>query len=326
MRHPVDSYAWKNFDSQHPSFASDPRNIRLGLASDGFNPFGNMSTSYSVWLIVLVNYNLPPWMCMKDPYFMLSMLIPGPKAPGNDIDVYLQPLIDELKDLWENGVETYDAASKSNFKLRVALIWMIGDYPSLVVLSGQSTKRKFACLICNDDTYSLWVPNGHKHCYMGHRHFLPSNHPWRNDAKAFDEKQEHRVAPKELTGEDIVEQYKLFNQVTFGKSRKRKRGDEALPGCWRKKSIFSELSYWKTFMIRHNLHVMHIARNVFVSVFGTLMDFKGKTKDTIDTRFDLELMGIRHELYAKWVNGNTFRCKPTCHTLSAKEKRLCVVL
>ncbi|GLT40744.1 hypothetical protein SLA2020_148570 [Shorea laevis] len=122
MRHPADSYAWKNFDSQHPLFATDPRNIRLRLASDGFNPFGNMSTSYSVWPIVLVNYNLPPWMCMKDPYFMLSMLIPGPKAPGNDIDVYLQPLIDELKDLWENGVETYDAVSKSNFKLRVALI------------------------------------------------------------------------------------------------------------------------------------------------------------------------------------------------------------
>ncbi|RVW77928.1 hypothetical protein CK203_048271 [Vitis vinifera] len=104
MRHPVDSLAWKNFDNVHPSFALEPRNVRLSLASDGFNPFGNMSISYSMWLVVLIPYNLPPWMCMKQTFFMLSLLIPGPTAPGNDIDIYLQPLIDELNDLWEVGV------------------------------------------------------------------------------------------------------------------------------------------------------------------------------------------------------------------------------
>jgi len=34
---------------------------------------------------------------MKNTNFMLSLLIPGPKAPGNDIDVFLQPLVDELQ-------------------------------------------------------------------------------------------------------------------------------------------------------------------------------------------------------------------------------------
>ena len=65
MRHPVDSLAWKNFDKNHPSFSQEPRNVRLGLASDGFNPFGNMSISYSMWPGVLISYNLLPWMCMK---------------------------------------------------------------------------------------------------------------------------------------------------------------------------------------------------------------------------------------------------------------------
>ncbi|RVW76461.1 hypothetical protein CK203_056872 [Vitis vinifera] len=60
MRHLVDSLAWKNFDNVHPSFALEPRNVRLGLASDGFNPFGNMSISYSMWPVVLIPYNLPP--------------------------------------------------------------------------------------------------------------------------------------------------------------------------------------------------------------------------------------------------------------------------
>ncbi|KAK5834545.1 hypothetical protein PVK06_018427 [Gossypium arboreum] len=89
LRHPVDSLAWKSFDSKFSSFASDPRNVRLGLAADGFNPFKIMSTSYSTWPVVLVPYNLPPWICMKQSSFILSMIIPGEKGSGNDIDIYL---------------------------------------------------------------------------------------------------------------------------------------------------------------------------------------------------------------------------------------------
>ncbi|KAK6789635.1 hypothetical protein RDI58_013435 [Solanum bulbocastanum] len=36
MRHPADSMAWKSFDELHPSFAVEPYNVRLGVASDGF--------------------------------------------------------------------------------------------------------------------------------------------------------------------------------------------------------------------------------------------------------------------------------------------------
>ena len=48
MRHPVDNEKWKEFDFKHPDFALKPRNIRLGLATDGFNPFGNMNNNYSM--------------------------------------------------------------------------------------------------------------------------------------------------------------------------------------------------------------------------------------------------------------------------------------
>ena len=80
-------------------FSSDPRNVRLGLAVDGFNLYGNMSTTHSTWPIILISCNLPPCMCMKKSYFMLSLLISGPTSLGNDIDVYLQPLVEELKEL-----------------------------------------------------------------------------------------------------------------------------------------------------------------------------------------------------------------------------------
>ncbi|XP_058006753.1 uncharacterized protein LOC131182124 [Hevea brasiliensis] len=73
------------------------------------------------------------------------MLIPGKDSPGNDIDVYLRPLIDELKELWENGVETFDSYSNENFQLHAALLWTINDFPAYGMLSGWSTKGKLAC-------------------------------------------------------------------------------------------------------------------------------------------------------------------------------------
>ncbi|GJX83293.1 hypothetical protein Tco_0332774 [Tanacetum coccineum] len=92
-----DGGAWKKFDMKYPDFAKEPRNVRLGLCADGFNPFGNLSQTYSMWPVILTTYNLPPWLCMKESNFMLTLLIPSPKSPGKDIDVYLRPLIEDLQ-------------------------------------------------------------------------------------------------------------------------------------------------------------------------------------------------------------------------------------
>lgn len=89
MRHPADSLAWKHVDEQYKEFALDPCNVRLALASDGFNPFGMLNVTYTTWPVILIPYNLPPWLCLKQSYWMMSMLIPGPKSPGMTIDVYL---------------------------------------------------------------------------------------------------------------------------------------------------------------------------------------------------------------------------------------------
>jgi hypothetical protein len=65
MSHPADGEAWKYFDSKEKIFADDPRNLRLALATDGFNPYGNMSTQYSMWPVLLTPLNLPPWECVN---------------------------------------------------------------------------------------------------------------------------------------------------------------------------------------------------------------------------------------------------------------------
>ncbi|XP_041004046.1 uncharacterized protein LOC121249404 [Juglans microcarpa x Juglans regia] len=152
MRHPADSRVWKEFDTKHAWFSNDARNVRLGLASDGFNPFNNMSRPYNIWPVLLVPYNLSPWLCMKDPYMIMSSLIPGPKAPGNDIDVFLRPLVAELKELWEKGIDTYDSFKSETFRLHATLLWMINDFPAYSNLFGWSTKGKMTCPTCNVET------------------------------------------------------------------------------------------------------------------------------------------------------------------------------
>ena len=45
----------------------------------------------------------------------LTMLVPGPTNPKGKIDVFLQPLIAELKSPWGVGVQTYDISKRQNF-------------------------------------------------------------------------------------------------------------------------------------------------------------------------------------------------------------------
>ena len=117
---------WKLVDHMWLDFASKPRNLRLALSTDGINPH----KSHSCWLVILIIYNLPPWLCMKMKFMMLSLLISGPRKPGKNIDVYLSPLVDDLKTLWEKGVETYDAHLHELFTLKAIILWTINDFPA----------------------------------------------------------------------------------------------------------------------------------------------------------------------------------------------------
>ena len=85
---------------------------------------------------------------------MLSLLIPGPHQLGNEIDTYLKPLVDELKELWEEGVETYDTYNKEHFQMHATLLWTIHDYPRFGNVFGWRTKGYHSCYTCNDEPYS----------------------------------------------------------------------------------------------------------------------------------------------------------------------------
>nr|GEW80769.1 hypothetical protein [Tanacetum cinerariifolium] len=142
-----------------------------GLDIDGFNPLKNFSQSYSMWSVILTTYNLPPWLCMKESSFMLTLLIPSPKSSGKEIGVYLRPLIDDPKDLWAKpGVKTIDVATCQKFNMRAMVLWTINDFFARSNLSGWSWQDYKACPTCNEDTSFVRVLG--KSAYVGHKRFL----------------------------------------------------------------------------------------------------------------------------------------------------------
>ncbi|GKA97662.1 hypothetical protein Tco_0825556 [Tanacetum coccineum] len=286
LKHLGDGLAWKAFNDRYPKFASNPHSVRLGLASDGsaiFYSFGDNSRG---------------------------------KGPGNDIDVYLQPLIPELNLLWK-GVDAYDAFSKERFKLRASLLWTVNNFSAYANLSGWSTKRRMTCPTCANSTRSIWLKHGKKFCYMGHRRWLEENHPYRFQKDRFDGSIEVDGPPAIMSGSDILKQLRgsSFKYGKLTKSNNKRRRDDV--GCstssplpvtndessafddiesfieedidgdnqlWKKRSIFFDLPYWEFNLIRHNLDVMHIEKNVFDNLIGTLLNLDGKTKDNENAR------------------------------------------
>jgi len=87
------------------------------------------------------------------------------------------------------------------------------------MLSGWSTKGIKACPTCNHGTCSQYLKHSRKMCYMGHRAFLPPDHPFRRDKKSFDGKEDHRSAPTPLLGTKVLEELRELNNV-FGKDKK----------------------------------------------------------------------------------------------------------
>ncbi|KAI5343253.1 hypothetical protein L3X38_011129 [Prunus dulcis] len=188
------------------------------------------------------------------------------------------------------------------FTLRAAVMWTVNDFPAYAMVSGWSTKGYMACPLCKEDVTSGW--HAGKVCYLGHRRWLPWDHEWREKDKEFDGNTERRLRPREWSGDEILEQLNRLDFALFGKTVSRTRPSTHLN--WTHKPMFFELPYWSKLKLRHNLDVMHVEKNVFDTLVGTILDIEGKTKDTIKAHLDLERMGIRRGL---WMNRDSDKAR-----------------
>ena len=70
---------------------------------------------------------------------MLALIVPGRRQVKN-MDVYLQPLVDELKELWE-GIHVYDVSrpiiTERSFTLYGICAYTIYDYLGLGICFGK---------------------------------------------------------------------------------------------------------------------------------------------------------------------------------------------
>jgi hypothetical protein len=145
--------------------------------------------------VVLLNYNLPPWLVTKRFFIMLSLIIPGKESVTSDnIDVYLALLIEELLELWE-GVDATDVSAmegRQRFSLKAILIWCIHDFPAYGLASGQVTKGYKGCPECGPYVTTRRSLALGKNVYLGHRRYFNRGHPYRRQKRPFDGKEEVR--------------------------------------------------------------------------------------------------------------------------------------
>ena len=110
---------------------------------------------------------------MKRTYLMMPLLIQGPRQLGNDIDVFLEPLVDDPLKLWNDGAQVWDEYKREHFQLKAILFVSITNLPGLGSLAGLATRGYKACVICLDDIDATWLSNSGKMVYMGHRSSYP---------------------------------------------------------------------------------------------------------------------------------------------------------
>jgi hypothetical protein len=102
--------------------------------------------------------NLPPWLCDKWKYIMMTDLIPEPQQPGNDINTYFRSLVEDLNELWYNDeVRVWDEHNREYFGLKDILFMTVSDSPMARNLSGHNKKVGYECPYCFRETNSQYL-------------------------------------------------------------------------------------------------------------------------------------------------------------------------
>ena len=260
VRHPCDSKARRHVhEVVDASFGCEDRNIHLGLAADGVNPFKLQRCSWSTWPVMLLNYNLPPWLSTKKFFIMLALLIPGKQSVTSEFfDVYLEPLVEELVQLWK-GVVAYDVLKDIGhraFKLRAVLLWTMHDFPGYGTVAGVAHQGYAACPVCGPQFRGEHSIELGKQTYTDTRRWLPHDDPWRSAAMKdlFNGREENRGKPDVVNAVEQVERAIEYKTWLDEGNKEGAVGDPSKSHGVKRKSILHTLPYWKV-MVEHHLYI-----------------------------------------------------------------------
>jgi len=152
----------KTFEHQ---YFSDPRDVALGLSTDGFAPFKRRKST--AWPLIIFNYNLPPEIRFHINNILALGVIPGPNKPV-DADSFLWLVVQEFFRLGV-GVRAFDILSSKLFSLRAYLIIAFGDIPAMSMIMRMKGHNGFSpCRMC--EIVGLRIPNS-----RATTHYVPLN-------------------------------------------------------------------------------------------------------------------------------------------------------
>jgi hypothetical protein len=148
--------------------------------------------------------------------------------------------MEDVQKLWEHGVNVGDEYKKEHFNLKAIIFCTINDNPARLAHTGQ-VKGKIGCVVCVDQTESIYLPSSSNLVYVWHHKFLPPKHRYRQWRSSFDGTIENGEAPKHRDVKFVFEMIKNIN-VIFGKpvkGIKRKKSEKPPKDSpFKKQSIF----------------------------------------------------------------------------------------
>lgn len=193
------------------TYFSGPRDVALGLATDGVNPWKRRKSTF--WPILLFNFNLPPTERFHDENVICVGEVPGPQKP-KDMDSFLYPAVQELLKL-AVGVKAYDVVEKEVFVLRAYLLTVFGDIPAVsMLLRMKGHNARSPCRLCTiqgvripkSKTVTHYVPHFRKNLHS-QADYDPANLPSRTHQEFVAQANEVQSAKTNAESERLAIEY-----------------------------------------------------------------------------------------------------------------------
>lgn len=207
------------------TYFSDPRDVALGLSTDGFAVF--KKRKQTAWPLLVFLYNLPPDQRFLIQNILSLGIIPGPNKP-KDFDSFLWPFAQEMLRL-ACGEKAFDGCTLKAFILRAFLIIIFGDIPAISALMRMKGHNGLSpCRMCeivavpvvgnsrNNTHYTPLDRSSHPKVIASHQaaegkplvqKYDPGNLPLRTHAKMLEQAQEVQLAPTQVAAEELAKVY-----------------------------------------------------------------------------------------------------------------------
>ena len=175
------------------------------------------------------------------------------------MDVYLQPLVEELQILWE-GIQVFDMSKPAHTwrttTIRGILMWTMHDFPGYGECTGLAVSGYHACPICGPNLQARYSKSLKKMVYEGHVRYLPEGHIMRDGYLG-------RPPQERWSPSMQYDAWMLSNE----KNR---------PSGMNRLSILHQLPYWQDLLITSLLDPMHIFKNVGQTIWDHFIGIKDK--------------------------------------------------